>query len=292
VNFSETFEIHESAEAVFDALLDEKRLRSWLAEHVRVEAHKGGVFEFWGNDVIWCQSEKATRGEILELDRPRTLAFSWRWKGHHSRVLFGVSEAGDGCRLTVEHSFETIDAGPDGPGPDMAGCHWRIAIGNLTSVLASGRAALRPDYRTGDRGTGSDALDAPRVELEIEIAATPAQVFRALLDPAQVKIWMQIDAPRIDPNTSEYSYGWERGNPPVPNGPSRIVELIPDRLLVHDWHWTNETDGQVRWELTVCDTGTRLCLTHTNTKDLSNRLGWSDALIAIRQLFDGSASST
>lgn len=285
MTFSETFEIPVPAPAVFDALLDEKLLSNWLAEHVRVEPRTGGVFQFWGRDVIWCTDQSATDGEILELDRPRTLAFSWRWQGHPSQVTFRVSEAVGSSRLTVEHSFETHDTGPGGPGPDMAGCHWRIAIGNLTSVLTTGRAALRPDYCSG-----ADSTDEPRVELEIEIAASPAQVFRALLDPTQVKVWMQVDAPQIDPDAKRYSYGWQQGDPPAPHGPSRIVELIPDRLLVHDWQWTNEKDGQVRWELAPCQTGTRLRLIHTNTRDLSNRLGWSDALMAIRQLLDGSAS--
>jgi uncharacterized protein YndB with AHSA1/START domain len=285
VTFSETFEIPASVPDVFDSLLDEKLLSNWLAEYVRVDPRKGGVFKFWGRDVIWCNEEDATAGEILELERPRTLAFSWRWQGHPSRVTFRVSDAVGSSLLTVEHSFETHDAGPGGPGPDMAGCHWRIAIGNLTSVLTTGRAALRPDYCSG-----ADSTDAQRVELEIEIAAPPAQVFRALLDPTLVKVWMQVDEPQIDVDEKRYSYGWQQGDPPVPHGPSRIVELIPDRLLVHDWQWSNENSGQVRWELAASQTGTRLRLIHINTRDLSNRLGWSDALIAIRRLLDGSAN--
>ena len=107
--FSETFEIPQPAQAVFDALLDEKLLSSWLAEYVHVEARRGGVFQFWGRDVIWCNSEDETQGEILELDPPHKLVFSWRWKGHQSRVSLQVSEAASGSRLAVEHSFESID---------------------------------------------------------------------------------------------------------------------------------------------------------------------------------------
>jgi uncharacterized protein YndB with AHSA1/START domain len=297
VIFSETFELPAPAQEVFAALLDEELLTRWLAERVRVDARKGGVFQFWGRDVIWCNSENETHGEILELDSPHTLVFSWRWKNHQSRVSLRVSETGSGSRLAVEHSFESIDERADGPGPDMAGCHWRIAVGNLTGVLSGDRAPLRPDYvsnnvsnyvsNSSDR---SDSADSDRVELEIEIATTPARVFRALLDPAQVKVWMQVDAPEIDADAGQYSYGWQLGEPATPHGPSRIVELIPDRLLVHDWQWVGEPSGQIRWELSPCTTGTRLRLIHTRTRSLSYVLGWSDALVAIWRLLNGPTS--
>ena len=102
MSYNETFEVKAPAEAVFQALLDQKILESWLAENVRIEPHKGGTFRFWGRDVIWCQAENETEGEILELDAPRRLVFSWRWKGHASRVdLRGVCDrsGAGGCGL-------------------------------------------------------------------------------------------------------------------------------------------------------------------------------------------------
>jgi uncharacterized protein YndB with AHSA1/START domain len=281
VSYSETFEIHAPAATVFDALLDQKTLTSWLAENVRIEPRKGGAFRFWGRDVIWCASENETEGEILELERPHSLVFSWRWKGHSTRVSLRVTEEAAQTRLSIEHHFESFDAGSDGPGPDMAGCHWRIAVGNLVSVLASGRASLRPEY------TALAREGKQRVELEIAIDAPPERVFRALLDPAQVRVWMQAEAPEIDPEAQRYSYGWRRGDS-IEVGPVRILELVPNRLLVHDWQWLDEPDGQVRWELSPTDTGTRLRLIHSESADITHALGWSDALISIRQLVEGS----
>jgi uncharacterized protein YndB with AHSA1/START domain len=279
VSYSEAFDIHAPAATVFDALLDEKVLTSWLAENVRVEPHKGGAFRFWGRDVIWCADTGETDGEILELDRPHSLAFTWRWKGHATRVSIRVEEKGSESRLSIEQDFETFDTGA-GPGPDMAGCHWRIAVANLASVLASGWASLRPDYsalaKEGKR----------RVELEIAIDAPPERVFRALLDPAQVRVWMQAEAPEIDPEEKRYSYGWHRGDAASEVGPVRILELVPNRLLVHDWQWIDEPDGQVRWELSPTDTGTLLRLIHSESADITHALGWSDALISIRRLVD------
>jgi uncharacterized protein YndB with AHSA1/START domain len=287
VSYRETFEFHTAAATVFDALLDEKLLTSWLAENVRIEPRKGGAFHFWGRDVIWCVAENETEGEILELDRPHSLAFSWRWMGHATRVSLhvedveGGEDAGGRSRVSIEHEFESFDPGP-GPGPDMAGCHWRIALANLASVLAGGEASLRPDY------TALAREGKQRVELEIAIDAPPERVFRALLDPAQVRVWMQAEAPEIDAETKRYSYGWQRGDAGVEVGPVRIVELVPNRLLVHDWQWLDEPDGQVRWELSPTDTGTRLRLIHSESADITHALGWSDAMISIRRLVEGS----
>jgi uncharacterized protein YndB with AHSA1/START domain len=283
VTYRETFELHAPASTVFDALLDRKTLTSWLAENVHIEARKGGAFRFWGRDVLWCSSEEESEGEILELDRPHSLVFSWRWKGHSTRVSLRVEGEGSECRVSIEQHFESFDSGPEGPGPDMAGCHWRIALGNLSSVLDCGRAALRPDY------TALAATGERRVELEIEIDAAPERVFRALLDPAQVRVWMQVEAPEIDTETKQYSYGWTRGDAATPVGPVRIVELVPNRLLVHDWQWTGEPEGQVRWELSPREAGTLLRLIHSESTDITHALGWSDALIALRRLVDAAA---
>jgi uncharacterized protein YndB with AHSA1/START domain len=283
MTYRETFRLQASADVVFDALLDEKTLRTWLAEDVHIDPRKGGAFHIWGHDVIWCATEDETEGEILELDRPRALTYSWRWKGHQTRVSFQIAQEGPESLLSIVHEFETMDPGSDGPGPDMAGCHWRIAIGNLKSVLANGRPALRPDYtRTAKEG-------AQRVELEIEINASPERVFRALLDPDLVSVWMQADAPEIDVETKRYSYGWQRGEAKTEVGPVRIIELIPNRLLVHDWQWVGEADGQVRWELSASDGGTLLKLTHSDSNDFTHTLGWSDALVSIEQLLSSSA---
>jgi uncharacterized protein YndB with AHSA1/START domain len=278
MTYRETFALNAPAPAVFDALTDPAILSRWLAEHAEVEAHKGGVFRFWGRDVIWCEAESESEGEVVALAAPRKLEIRWRWQGHTTRVAFELAERGDRTELTIEHRFESFDPGPTGPGPDMAGCHWRIAMGNLACVLAGRTASLRPDYTRPPN-------DGPRsVELEIEINAPVERVFEALLDPAQVRVWMGVDEPEIETGTKRYSYGWRREEREV--GPMQILELIPNRLLVHDWHWTGEPEGQVRWELSPTDSGTRLRLVHLESVDYTHTLGWADAMQGIRRLLE------
>jgi uncharacterized protein YndB with AHSA1/START domain len=278
MSYLETFNLDAPPTRVFDALLDVETSKRWLAEHVHIEPNKGGVFRFWGRDVIWCAREDETEGEILELDRPHLLVASWRWQGHATRISFRLEGDDTKSRLTIEHHFESFAPSSDGPGPDMASCHWRIAIANLASLLTTGQASLRPDY------TLPAKEGRQRVELEIEITAPPERVFRALLDPAQVRVWMQAETPEIDEAAKRYSYGWQRGEPAREVGPLRILELVPNRRLVHDWCWVGEPDGQVRWELSPTESGTLLQLIHTESSDYTHTLGWSDALVRIRQL--------
>ena len=281
--YLETFELDADPERVFAALLDGETLIAWLAENVQIEARKGGAYRFWGPDVIWCATDEESEGEILELDEPNTLVVSWRWKGHATRVLFQIEKRKEaGSSLCIEQRFETHDPGSDGPGPDMAGCHWRIAIGNFRSVLETGQSALRADY------TALTHEGTPKVELEIDIDAPPERVFQALLDPKEVGVWMEAESAEIDPDTNRYSYGWHRGDAAVEVGPTQILELVPNRLLVHDWQWLDEPDGQVRWELTPIASGTRLRLVHVRSSDVTNSLGWSDAMIGIRRLSESS----
>ncbi|MCG8590331.1 MAG: SRPBCC domain-containing protein [Proteobacteria bacterium] len=95
---------------------------------------------------------------------------------------------------------------------------------------------------------------------------------------------MNTEAPEIDPGSEQYSYGWRLGDPPVAVGPARILELVPDRLLVHDWCWPDEPSSRVRWELSPSDAGTLVRLVHEESRDLTHVIGWSDALVGIGRL--------
>ena len=76
----------------------------------------------------------------------------------------------------------------------------------------------------------------PEVRSTIEIAAPPAKVFRALLEPELMNKWL-FGAAVVDKNKRAYSYGWKYDyeGKKVLGGPTRILELVENEKLVTDW---------------------------------------------------------
>jgi len=114
---------------------------------------------------------------------------------------------------------------------------------------------------------------------EIDIAAPPERVFRALTDPEQltrwftntscpVKIW-KMDARR----GGAYRYETEKSATLALNGVNEfkchgeILAIEPPRLLVYtwiaNWHDDKQRKTTVRWELDAIPTGTRVKVTHS-----------------------------
>ncbi len=106
------------------------------------------------------------------------------------------------------------------------------------------------------------------IKMEIEIAAAPERVFRALTDPRQLMAWFggskhwEIDlrvGGRWVANGFDESCGdWEMKG--------KIVEMDPPRVLAYTWNTDVQHDRglqtEVRYELVRTDKGTRLYLTH------------------------------
>lgn len=100
------------AERVFDAWLDSSTAGKWLfatptGEMVRVEIEPqvGGTFVITerrdGEDV-------EHRGEYIEIDRPRRLAFSLRvekYSPESDRVTVEITPLTTGCELTLTHEM-------------------------------------------------------------------------------------------------------------------------------------------------------------------------------------------
>lgn len=113
---------------------------------------------------------------------------------------------------------------------------------------------------------------------EINIAAPPERVFRALTDPAQLKVWFgdpscppkfwTMDARR----GGSYSYATEKSATTI-NGVNEfkchgeILEFDPPRLLVYtwiaNWHDDKQRKTTVRWDLTAAGSGTHVKVTHS-----------------------------
>jgi uncharacterized protein YndB with AHSA1/START domain len=132
-----THRFDASAERVFDAWLDPKTAGRWLfatstGQMVRVEidARVGGQFIFVdrrnGEDI-------EHRGEYLDLDRPRRLAFTFgvpKYSSETTRVCVDIVPRETGCELTLTH---------EGVLPEYAertNSGWTEILGRLAANLA------------------------------------------------------------------------------------------------------------------------------------------------------------
>ena len=105
--------------------------------------------------------------------------------------------------------------------------HWRLAIGNLSSHLAGGSVML-PDYFD----------PSPEVRLTIQVDAPPDVVFRALIESERIDRWFGGKSSVVEPNTGgRYVLNWTHkvNGQVVADGPTRILEIVPDKRLVLDW---------------------------------------------------------
>jgi uncharacterized protein YndB with AHSA1/START domain len=152
------------------------------------------------------------------------------------------------------------------------------------------------------------------VVVEIEIAAPPGCVFRALTDPKQLFAWwgkepsnellaFEMDArpggrwrfrgrPAPGANHGEVGEQLNRNGSREFEAHGEILEYVPPRLLVWSWianwheHPTHPTT--VRWELTPTGTGTHVRITHSglthepiSRKDYKG--GWVGVLRLLQQ---------
>lgn len=113
--------------------------------------------------------------------------------------------------------------------------------------------------------------DQDAITSEIDIAAPPERVFKAICDPADVR----RHSPGVDVFEMDARVGgrWRlemrqphRGQPMVRHD-GEILECDPPRLLVYTWTANFHNDPQkrsiVRWELTPTKSGTHVKLTHS-----------------------------
>ncbi|HRJ50523.1 MAG TPA: SRPBCC domain-containing protein, partial [Phycisphaerales bacterium] len=226
----------------------------------------------------WVESREDADQRITRLEPDRRLAFTWTWRGAPCVVEYVITPDSSGSATDLE---VVMSCGGERMGFGDE-CSWFLAdlvtytVGNLRSYLETGRAALRPDFRDTSRG----------VDLSIVIRATPERVFRALTDPREMDEWISTAA-RADVRAGgEYTYGWMIP-PGHACGPTRLVEVVPNRLVVHDWGYKDEPRTEVRWELTPVSEGTRVRLVHVRRNEQPEiggyMQGWSSFLVMLQE---------
>jgi uncharacterized protein YndB with AHSA1/START domain len=150
--------------------------------------------------------------------------------------------------------------------------------------------------------------DQDAVVSEIEIAAPPERVFRALIDSDQVLKWgagetHEITVWEIEPRpggkwqfiSKEKTAKNPDGSPRIYEHHGEVLEVDPPRLLVHTWlanfHENPSHPTVVRWELMAIPTGTRLKVTHSGLAPLpasrkAYSQGWGGLIEAIKKYLE------
>lgn len=130
----------------------------------------------------------------------------------------------------------------------------------------------------------------PSVTIVRRIKATPARVFAAITEPAQMLHWWGPDAgPTLRAEADvrpggRFSIVFRMLNGDEHNPTGTYREVIPDTKLVFTWEWPGmpERESLVTFMLKPTDDGTELTLRHEQLPDLaaceSHERGWSGLL--------------
>ena len=76
LELNSTFTLPAAPARVFQALVDERDLRAWFAEHVKVETRPGGAYQFWGKATLGAPKE-ADASQVLTAFEPGKRLARW-----------------------------------------------------------------------------------------------------------------------------------------------------------------------------------------------------------------------
>ena len=142
---------------------------------------------------------------------------------------------------------------------------------------------------------------------EIQIAAPPERVFKAISDAGELQRWFTspecpVKFRKMDARVGgRYSYATEKGSIVV-NGVSEfecqgeVLEYDPPRLLAYTWigNWHDDPMARtvVRWELTQQGSGTHVRVTHSGLSKLPAARkdytgGWPGVVEMLKKFVEG-----
>lgn len=280
LELNSTFTLPAAPARVFQALVDERDLRAWFAEQVKVETKPGGAYQFWGKATLGAPEEPDASQVLTAFEPGKRLSFGWKVLGQASEVSYVLSpgEKPDTTNLALRHAVkgQLPFRSPKNVIDDL----WKLNFANLKEHLKG---------RPGTVVLADFASGRPEVRATIEIDAPPAKVFRALLEPELMNKWL-FGAAVIDKDKRSYSYGWkyDHEGKNVLGGPTRILEMVENEKLVTDWpDWRGDEKKpvtKVTWTLEALDGGkrTRVTLVHDGFEYMVDRgdylSGWAGFL--------------
>jgi uncharacterized protein YndB with AHSA1/START domain len=260
--------IDAQPDSVFAALTDPDALTEWLTDSAEVDLD-ADRYEFWGRYVP--QGDRPR--QRLQQASPDTIRFDWDFDGADpSTVTLSIAAHDEGGTLvTVEHTGIPADGTADAT---ALACFWLVSLANL-AAQCEGLPTMPPfDFSVPAQG---DAL----VRTVIDVPAE--EVYASLLDPAQVDRWAGGHAV-IEPEIGgRYDFGWD-------HGPTKIVDLQPDKVVAYSWRYPDSPETLVRWNLRDSRGSTYLTLVHSgfDNDQLAEqfRQGWPGFLVELKRMLE------
>lgn len=260
---------------VFEALTNRDDLRAWFCEDADVSPAEKR-YDFWGCHTFGAPKRHEGRHALLAYDAPRSLAFEWGGiRGGGSRVTFTVEAAPEGATLHLHHELPRGRIRTESALSDF----WGGALERVKAWLERGVRGYLPDY---------GMTPSAEVILRTEIAATPSQVFAALVEPKLVEQWLALPGKSaIEPRVGgRYDIGWGDDG-----GPVTIVGFEQDSTLSYTWAYKNEPGTVATWSIAEAGGGKSiLTIAHRGFADASTfdpyNGGWSFFLNRVKLLVE------
>jgi uncharacterized protein YndB with AHSA1/START domain len=268
-------DIEAPAERVLTTITDSAALRSWFAESADISV-ENLRYDFYGRYTPEDPGRDQAHHPILAFDE-RRLHYGWRLRGAETQVLMQLTPIDGGTHLDLRHDDAPGRRVEDGSLADW----WGLSLENLKAWVERGTVGRRVDFAA-----------PPELELilEVEIAAPGREVFRALIDPAQLERWIGepgkvVIEPRVG---GRLDFGWGDDG-----GPIRILSMQPDREIAYGWTYAGEPETVVTWSLLPAEQGTKLTLVHQGFVDTildrPYRTGWTKFVNRVKHLVESGA---
>lgn len=236
-------------EKVFRAISDPAELAHWFPATVETELRAGAPIRFTFEHVDF----EAPGGEVLEVDPPKLLAYSWG----DSILRWELVQDGAGCRLHFTH---TLGGGEAWGGRLAAARHaagWDACLAALEARLEGAEAGEYDWFPRSEAYVERFGLD------EGQVRDGAVRFERDLVQPAGAA-WATLTEGAAPSAGDEPPARFTTGEFPA----GAITAVEPGRSLEYEWERDGTVAGRVRWEIVEHDFGSGLVLTQTLPAEL------------------------